>query len=339
MVSPSARVVYAALAGDLAVAAAKFGASALSGSTAMLTEAIHSLVDSADQILLLTGQSRARKPSDRTHPFGYGMETYFWSFVVALFVFFLGGLVAFYQGVRHILMPQPIVSPAISLGVLVVSALFEGWSFAVGFREYKRVIRGRDIPLWSFIKASKDPSLYGTLLEDFTAVIGIAIAALGVIASSMLHIGWADGAASIAIGLLLVGVSAVLANETRSLIAGEAVAGPIMEELHRVLAADSRIVQIDEIATMHLGPQAILMALTQRFRSELSIPALDDAIREITFTLQAVEKRVPYVYVRPAPNGALPLRQTRPDAPEPQNSTQLTSGTDAEFSAHAESAA
>src|SRR6202162_4752097 len=118
LVSSSARVVYAALAGDLAVAAAKFGASALSGSTAMLTEAIHSLVDSADQLLLLTGQSRARKPPDRTHPLGYGMETYFWSFVVALFVFFLGGLVAFYQGVRHILVPQPIVSPAISLGVL-----------------------------------------------------------------------------------------------------------------------------------------------------------------------------------------------------------------------------
>jgi cation diffusion facilitator family transporter len=313
LVSPSARVVYAALAGDLAVAAAKFGASALSGSTAMLTEAIHSLVDSADQLLLLTGQSRARKPPDRTHPLGYGMETYFWSFVVALFVFFLGGLVAFYQGARHILTPQPIVSPAISLGVLVVSALFEGWSFAVGFREYKRVIRGRDIPLWSFIKASKDPSLYGTLLEDFSAVIGIAIAALGIIASSMLHIGWADGAASIAIGLLLVGVSAVLANETRSLIAGEAVAGPIMEVLHRVLAADSRIVQIDEIATMHLGPQAILMALTLRFRSELSIPALDDAIREITSTLQSVEKRVAYVYVRPGPNGGALAEANPPD--------------------------
>src|ERR1700730_13605215 len=108
LVSSSARVVYAALAGDLAVAAAKLGASALSGSIAMLTEAIHSLVDSADQLLLLTGQSRARKPPDRTHPFGYGMETYFWSFVVALFVFLLGGLVAYYQGVRHILLPQPI---------------------------------------------------------------------------------------------------------------------------------------------------------------------------------------------------------------------------------------
>src|ERR1700686_1454145 len=122
LVSSSARVVYAALAGDLAVAAAKFGASALSGSAALLTEPIPSLVDPADQLLLLPGQSRARTPPDRTHPFGYGMETYFWSFVVALFVFFLGGLVAFYQGVRHILKPQPIVSPAISLGVLVVSA-------------------------------------------------------------------------------------------------------------------------------------------------------------------------------------------------------------------------
>ena len=121
LASPSVRVVYAALAGDLAVASAKFGAAALSGSSAMFTEAIHSLVDSADQLLLLTGQYRARNPPDRTHPLGYGMETYFWSFVVALFVFFLGGLVAFYQGVRHILMPQPIVSPAISLGVLVVS--------------------------------------------------------------------------------------------------------------------------------------------------------------------------------------------------------------------------
>jgi len=165
LASPSAHVGYAALAGDLAVAAAKFGASALSGSTAKLTEAIHSLVD----------------------------------------------------------------SPAISLGALIVSALFEGWSYTVGFREYKRVVCGRDIPLWSFIKASKDPSLYGTLLEDFSSVIGIATAALGVIASTLHHVVCADGAASIAIGLLPFGVSAVLANETRSLIAGEAVAAPIMD--------------------------------------------------------------------------------------------------------------
>jgi cation diffusion facilitator family transporter len=154
LVSSSARVVYAALAGDLAVAAAKFGASALSGSTAMLTEAIHSLVDSADQLLLLTGQSRARKPPDRTHPLGYGMETYFWSFVVALFVFFLGGLVAFYQGARHILTPQPIASPVISLGVLLVSALFEGWSFG-RLPRIQNGSSGARHPLWSFIRRQK----------------------------------------------------------------------------------------------------------------------------------------------------------------------------------------
>lgn len=183
----------------------------------------------------------------------------------ALFVFFLAGVGALFQGVHRILRPQPIVSPAINLGALVAFALFEGWSFAVGFREYKRVIRGQEVPLWSFIKASKDPGLYGTLLEDSSAVIGIFVAALGVIASSFLHIGWADGAASVAIGVLLVGVSAVLGNETRSLIAGEAVAGPIMEESPRVLTADPRIAVIDEIATMHLGPQAISIALTPRF--------------------------------------------------------------------------
>jgi cation diffusion facilitator family transporter len=313
LVSSPARVVYAALAGNLAVAAAKFGASALSGSSAMLTEAIHSLIDSADQVLLLIGQRRASKPPDRTHALGYGMETYFWSFVVALFVFLLGGLVACYQGVRHIFAPERIASPAINLGVLVVSALFEGSSFAVGLREYKRVIRGRNIPLWTFIKASKDPSLYGTLLEDSSALIGIAIAALGVIGSSLLHIGWADGAASLAIGVLLVGVSAVLANETRSLIAGEAVAPPVMEELKRALAADSRIVHIDEIATLHLGPQAILVALTLRFRSELSTAALDDAIRGITSALKAVEKRVAHVYVRPGNGGGPPAEAKVPN--------------------------
>ena len=276
----------------------------------MLTEAIHSLVDSADQILLLTGQSRARKPPDRTHPLGYGMETYFWSFVVALFVFFLGGLVAFYQGARHILTPQPIVSPAISLGVLV------------GIRIVRRLVLRRRLPriqtgypgtrhplvvLHQGVQRSKSlwDALGGFLRGHWDRD---SSARRHCVESAPYRL--ADGAASIAIGLLLVRVSAVLANETRSLIAGEAVAGPIMEELHRVLVADSRI---DEIATMHLVPQAILMELTLRFRSELSIPALDDAIREITSTLQSVEKRDAYVYVRPGPNGDALAEANPPD--------------------------
>src|SRR5262245_4724391 len=223
MVSGSTRVVLAALAGNGGIAAAKFIAAGLSGSTAMLTEAIHSLVDTGDQTLLLIGQTRGRRPADETHPLGYGMEAYFWSFIVALMVFLLGGVLSILQGVVHLLLPEPIEAPWISLSVLAISAVFEGASFGVGYREYKRVVRGRPIDLWRFIQASKDPSVISVLLEDSAALIGLGVAAIGVSASSFLNIAWADGVASIVIGILLCCVAFVLANETRSLIAGEAV--------------------------------------------------------------------------------------------------------------------
>lgn len=299
MADGSTRVVYAALAGNTAIAIAKFGAFALSGSSAMLTEAIHSLVDMVDQILLLIGDRRSRRAPDPKHPLGYGMEAYFWSFVVALMVLLLGGVAALYQGVRHVLAPHPIDAPAISLGVLAISAVFEASTFTVGYREFKRTVRGRAMPLWAFIRASKDPSLYASLLEDSAALIGIALAMLGIVGSSLLHIHWADGAASIAIGLLLTAVAAVLANETRSLIAGEAVAPPVMERLRAVLRADDRISEIVEIATLHLGPRAILVALTLRFRPDLTLPGLGEAIRELTDAMQEADGRVAYVYVRP----------------------------------------
>jgi cation diffusion facilitator family transporter len=303
MAKGSARVVYAALAGNTLIAVAKFAAFGLSGSSAMLTEAVHSLVDSTDQVLLLVGQMRSRKPPSAAHPFGYGMETYFWSFIVALMVFLLGGVVSIFQGVRHLLASEPLASPGISLAVLAVAAVFEASSFAVGFREYKRVVRGRRMGLWTFIRASKDPSLYATLLEDSAALIGITFAAAGVVASSVFHLLWADGLASIAIGLLLTAVAAVLANETRSLIAGEAVAAPVMEELNKVLAADHRIERLVEVATLHLGPQAVLVALTLSFRSDMTLADLREAIAELTRALQKADGRVCHVYVRPASEG------------------------------------
>ena len=169
----------------------------------MLTEAIHSLVDTADQVLLLVGQTRGEKPADAMHPLGYGMEVYFWSFIVALMVFLVGGALSIYEGVRQILNPTPVISPWIALTVLAVAGAFEGTSFRIAYREYKRVVRGRPIRLWAFIKASKDPALFAVLLEDSAALIGIGLAACGVIASGFFHITWADGVASVAIGLLL----------------------------------------------------------------------------------------------------------------------------------------
>ena len=309
MAQGSTRVVLAALGGNGAIALAKFAAAWLSGSSAMLTEAVHSLVDTGDQLLLLAGQARGRKPPDDSHPLGYGMETYFWSFIVALMVFVLGGVFSVWQGVRHIIHPEPVVSPWISLGVLAVAAVFEGASFRVGYREYKAVMRGRTlggrkVDLWTFIKISKDPSLVSVLLEDSAALIGIALAALGVIASTWLRLPWADGAASVAIGLLLAAVAFVLGNETRSLIAGEAVAEPVMVQLKATLAAIDCITELHEIATLHLGPGEILVALTLSFRPQSTTESLNAAIRELTACLKGADGRVAYVYVRPSTGSA-----------------------------------
>ena len=301
----SSKVVYTALAGNVAIAIAKLVAFALSGSSAMLTEGIHSCVDSVDQVLLLVGQSRARKRRDGTHPLGYGMETYFWSFIVALIVFGLGGIASIYEGVHRVMNPEPTGSVVMNLSVLAIAAVFEGLSFSVAFREYKRMVGGRAIPLWTFIKASKDPNLYATLLEDGAALVGIVIATCGVVASTVFDVRWADGGASIAIGALLVGVSSVLANETRSLIAGEAVAPPILEKLKHALAAESRIERVQELATLHLGPKVIMVALTATFRRDMDIPEFDDCVRDLSRALKAEDERVVYVYVRPA--GSDPL--------------------------------
>jgi cation diffusion facilitator family transporter len=309
MAQGSARVVLTALAGNAAIALAKFAAAAISGSTAMLTEAIHSLVDTGDQLLLLVGQARGRRPPDESHPLGYGMEAYFWSFIVALMVFVLGGLLSVYEGVRHILHPAPLISPWISLGVLAVSAAFEGMSFRVGYREYKKVVRGAPIRLWAFIRNSKDPGMVSVLLEDSAALIGIVLAAAGVIAAGFFHVAWADGAASVAIGLLLACVAFVLANETRSLIAGESVAPVVMERLKETLDRITCITRLDEIATLHLGPGAILVALTLTFRPKATSTSINAAILEITQCLQATDGRVAYVYVRPSHKDEAPAAE------------------------------
>jgi divalent metal cation (Fe/Co/Zn/Cd) transporter len=214
----------------------------------------------------------------------------------------VGGVASFYQGFRHLLAPERVSSPALSVGVLVLAAVFESSSLSVGLREYKRVVRGRNVHLWTFIHLSKDPSLYASLLEDSAALIGISIAALGVLGATVFRLTWADGAASIAIGMLLTAVAAVLANETRSLIAGEAVAPPVMAEIRRLATADARVDTIFEIATLHLGPQSILVALTLSFKADLTVGNLNQAIRELTAAMRQADERIRYLYVRPPPD-------------------------------------
>jgi cation diffusion facilitator family transporter len=302
MAEESTTVVYAALAGNVLVALSKFGAAFLSGSSAMLTEAIHSTADTVNQLLLLVGNNRSRRRKDVSHAFGYGMEVYFWTFVVAVIVLLAGGVASIWEGVRQLASPEPIKSPGVSLGVLALSAVFEGVSFAVGYRAYKRRVGGRHVlgrpvSMWRFIKLSKDPNLYESLLEDSAALIGIGLAATGVLGSVFFGALWADGAASIAIGVLLIGCSWIIAEATRSLMAGETVTPPVLEDIRGVLETYADRLSISEVKTLHLGPRSILVALTVETGTKtLAKVKLD--LGGVTADIRSVDERIKHVYFR-----------------------------------------
>ncbi|WP_297506547.1 cation diffusion facilitator family transporter [uncultured Caulobacter sp.] len=291
----SATVVYAALAGNLAIAATKLVAFLLTGSSAMLTEAIHSTVDTGNQGLLLLGLRRAARPPSPTHPFGYGMELYFWAFVVALLIFALGGAFSIYEGWLKVRHPEPMARPWINFLVIGLAALFEGGSFVVAWKEFK-VSRG-DAPFLTALRRSKDPSVFAVLLEDGAALAGLAVAALGVAGSSV-GLAWADGAASMAIGLLLVVVAIFLANETRSLLTGEAASPRIVSAVRQVIAEDPRVETVIEVLSMHLGPREILLGVTLDFKDALTAGEIENAADEFAAAIRAVDARITRVFVR-----------------------------------------
>ena len=299
----STRVVYAALAGNVLVALAKFGAAALSGSSALLTEAIHSSADSANQLILLLGNRRSRTTPDESHPFGYGMGIHFWPLDVAMMVLLPGGVASIYEGVARLSHLQPIERPLLSLGVLGASAVFEGSSLAVGYRAFKRIVRGRKVDgepvgMWRFIEISKDPNLYETLLEDTAALIGIGIAIAGVVASRYFGLLMADGIASIAIGLLLVADSLVIARATRSLIAGESAASPVVDGIHELLSKHSAELQVSGVATLQLGPATILVALSIAPGPGTPLAEVAQGLQEATERLKAFDARIEHVLFR-----------------------------------------
>lgn len=296
--SGARRVVLAALTGNVAIAVTKFVAFAFTRSTAMLTEGIHSLVDSGNQALLLYGQVRAARPATANHPFGHGMETYFWSFIVALMIFFAGGAVAIWEGAEKLLHPAPVALPVVNYAVLGASAVFEALSFRTAYREYRDSVRGQDVRLFGFLRRSKDPNIFATILEDGAALAGLAIAALGV-TGSMLGLEWADGAASITIGLLLIAVAVFMANETRSLIAGES-AAPHIE--HRVRAGLERATDLGTLTglrTLHLGPRSILVSIGWRFPDTMSRAELARAFTALQERARAADPRVTHVLFEP----------------------------------------
>lgn len=290
-------VILAALAGNLAIAATKFAAALWTGSSAMLSEAIHSSVDTGNQGLLLLGLRRAGRPPSPRHPFGHGMELYFWAFVVALMIFALGGAVSIYEGWRKIAEPHPVESAWINFLVLGASVLFESLSFRVALREFRRAHAGE--PFWAAIRGSKDPGVFAVLLEDAAALAGLLIALTGLGLAEWLEMPALDGAASIGIGLLLVLAAAFLANETRSLLTGEAASPRLVAAVRSTLLADPRVASVEELLSMHLGPAEVLVAVTLDFRDDLPGGEVERAAAELTRRVESAHPEVTRMFLHP----------------------------------------
>ena len=303
----SNRTLIIALGANVGIAVAKFVAAAITGSSAMLTEGVHSLVDSANQLLLMWGRRAARRPADHRHPFGHGRELYFWSFVVAVLVFALGAGVSVYEGVIHILEPEPAVSPLVAYGVLLISFLLEGGSTVAAFREF-RAAKGA-LGWFEAVRESKDPPTFIVLLENGAAMAGIGAAAIGLALSQLTGNPFFDGAASIVIGLILGATAWLLAVESKALLIGEAADPALVEGIRAAAGAQPGIVGVGEVRTVHSAPDQITVAMSADFDDGISAGDVERIVaaieREVAVRWPAVKR----LYIRPQ-QGA------RPPAPE-----------------------
>jgi cation diffusion facilitator family transporter len=282
--------VFGAIAANVAIAAMKFTGAAATGSSAILSEGIHSLVDSGDGVLLLVGMRLADRPADERHPFGYGKELYFWSLIVAVMIFGVGGGVSIYEGILRLLDPRPMEDAGWSYAILGAAAVFEGASLAIGLWQFKKSIG--DEPFWRSLRTSKDPTLYTVMAEDSAALLGLAAAAIGVFGSHQLGMPAFDAGASIVIGLLLCGVSTLLIVQARKLLVGEAVATDVAEAIRAIAQGEPSVHRAGWPLTMYLGPDDVLLALDAEFN--VGVPA-EEVARAVNRIEDAVRRRFPEI--------------------------------------------
>ncbi len=291
----SKKVIFAALAGNSLIALTKFVAAALTGSSAMLSEGIHSLVDTGNQVLLLYGLRRAGRPPDEHFPYGYGKEVYFWSFVVAILIFAVGAGVSIYEGVHALSGPREIENPLVNYVVLGLAMLFEGAAWLFAFKEFTSA-KGK----WGYIEAvqrGKDPSMFVVLFEDSAAMLGLIVAFLGIWLSQATGILWFDGAASIIIGMILGGTATWLAWETKGLLIGESANAEVVEGIRKLAGQVPAIRHVNEVLTMHMGPQFILVNISADFANEVTAEQVEQAICELDRLIKARFPRVKKVFV------------------------------------------
>ena len=290
MAASSKKVILAALIGNSLIAVTKFIAASLTGSSAMFSEGIHSLVDTGNQGLLLYGLKAAKKPADTEFPFGHGKEIYFWSFVVAILIFAVGAGISIYEGVHHILHPAEISNPMINYIVLGLAIIFESGALYIAVKEFDKA-RGK-LGYLKAVKHGKDPSLFVVLFEDSAAMLGLFIALGGVTLAQLTGNAIWDGIASVAIGFILAGTALWLAIETKSLLIGEGADKETVKEINTIAGAHDEVEQVNEILTLHMGPEFILATISLEFKRGLKT----GRIETITHSLdQEIKERFPRI--------------------------------------------
>lgn len=297
MAEGSKKVVYAALIGNLGIAAIKTIAAVVTGSSAMTSEAVHSFVDTGNEILLLYGMRRSRRAPDALHPLGYGRELYFWSFIVALLIFAVGAMVTLYEGILHIRAPEPISRPIVSYAVLGLSLLFEGGSWIVAAREFRKTKGPRTV--LQTIRASKDPPSFMVLLEDSAAIIGILFALAGTLASEYTGDARFDGLASVGIAAILATVSILLVRESKGLLIGESANPALQASIAQAAGSAEGVEQVHSLLTVHLAPNQVLAWLSIDFADDLTVGALEKIIDRLDADVRAAHPQVVALFVRP----------------------------------------
>ena len=295
MATGSKKVIYLALIGNALIAIIKFIAAAITGSSAMLSEAIHSLVDTCNQVLLLYGLKRAQRPPDKNFPFGYGKEIYFWSFIVAILIFALGAGISIYEGIIHLLHPKPITTPYINYIVIGFAMMFEGFAWYFAFKEFTKS-KGK----WSYIMAvqkGKDPSILVVLFEDSAALIGLVVAFLGIFLGQVTGIVYFDGAASIIIGLILAGTATWLAYETKGLLIGESANDSIVQGIRELASGHDYVEHVNEVLTLHMGPDFILVNISLDFMDEATADEIETTVEKLDKEIKKNYLQVKRVFV------------------------------------------
>ncbi|MCP4571083.1 MAG: cation transporter [bacterium] len=298
--SESRLVIYAALAGNFLIAVTKFVAAGMTGSSAMLSEGVHSLVDTGNQGLLLLGLKRAQRPADPDHPFGHGKEVYFWSFLVAILIFAVGAGVSIVEGIRHVLHPRHLENVGINYLVLGLSFVFEGAAWFMALKVFRRA-KGR-LGYFQAVRRSKDPTTFVVLFEDSAAMLGIIVAAAGIGLGQLTGWHWMDGAASVVIGLILAVTAWLLAVETKDLLIGESAAPEVVAAIRETVGARAEVVAVHEVLTLHMGPEFVLVNLSLDFDDDLDAAAVESATAAMVADIKRSQPLVKRVFIKATEN-------------------------------------